>query len=109
MAIPKNIKILLPWSLLDQPGMESRAEQLSAELKAEVSLGHPLYGLDAKAVASRIDRDDVLFELEGAPNYLAVVHLTWHREEDPRWPSVQFFKDWEHWANEDMVPAHNDR
>lgn len=42
-----------------------------------------LYGLTARAVAARIDRDDVLFEIEGADMALAVVHLTWRKGSKP--------------------------
>jgi hypothetical protein len=104
--IPDNIEILPPWSSLDRSGEQSRAEQLTAELKIELAPDHVLYDVPVKALATRIDRDDVLFEIEGSINRLAVVHLTWQREADPKWPTVQYFKDWDHWVKEEMNPAH---
>jgi hypothetical protein len=54
----------------------------------------------------RIDRDDVLFEIEGAEMPLAVVHLTWNKETNPLWPHTKFFQDWEHWVRSDMLLNH---
>jgi hypothetical protein len=41
--------------------------------------------LTARAVAARIDRDDVLFEIEGTDMALVAVHLTWRKESEARW------------------------
>ena len=56
-------------------------------------------------MAARIDRDDVLFEIEGADMVLAVVHLTWRKESDPRRPTTRFFASWEEWVRDEMLPA----
>ena len=104
--IPANIEILKPCYPLDRPHMEVRAQQLSAALEKELSPGHVLYRVAANAVATRIDRDDVLFEIEDDENCLAVVHLTWQRETDPSWPTVKLFRSWDQWASEEMMPAH---
>ena len=85
-----------------------RAELFSSELASEVSLKHPLYGLKATAVAARIDRDDVLFEIEDGDVPLAVVHLTWQKESDPRWPTTKFFGSWQLWVRDEMLPAHEE-
>lgn len=70
--------------------------------------GHVLYGLKAKAVATRRDQDEVLFELEGGTARLAVVHMTWKKETDPRWPATDLFDSWDQWVRENMIPAHDD-
>ena len=88
--------------------MKGRAELLSAELERELPPGHALHGASAKAVAARVDRDDVLFEIENCEMPLAVVHMTWQRETDVRWPSVKVFHSWEQWLQEEMIPAHED-
>lgn len=106
--IPNEIEILLPWKPLNRVDVGARALQLSAELKREVSAQHPLHGLDAKALAVRIDRDDVLFWIERDSDPLAVVHLSWKHEPDARWPSTTLFSSWERWVQEEMIPAHNE-
>ncbi len=80
------------------------------ELRRELGPSHPLYGIPATAIARRIDTDDVLFELTGAPSRFAVVHLTWagRRETDPRWPSVSFFSDFEDWIERGMTRDHQE-
>jgi hypothetical protein len=107
LSVPAQLELLVPWEVfLDSS--EKRAELLSAELASELCPGHALYGSRARAVAARIDRDDVLFELEGGDMPLAVVHLTWAKESDPRWPLTRFFASWEQWASEEMFPAHEE-
>ena len=88
--------------------MRSRAVLLSAELEKELPPGHVLCGARATAVATRVDRDDVLFEIEGGKSTLAVVHMTWQREKDPKWPAVKLFSSWDQWIKEEMTPAHEE-
>jgi len=102
MPVPTNLELLTPWHLLS----DRRAKILSAELASEIRPLHPLHGLSAKAVAARTDRDDVLFEVAGGDAPLAVVHLTWRKETDPRWPSVKFFGSWDHWVHDEMLLDH---
>ena len=105
MAIPDALEILLPWRTISD---SANAEHLSAELSTELSPKHPLYGLKAKAVANRIDRDDVLFEVDGGTAPLAVVHLTRREESDPHWPSARLFGSWERWVLDEMLPANEE-
>jgi hypothetical protein len=107
VSVPENLEILIPWRIITDRS-EKKAEPLTAELSSELSLKHVLYGLRARAVAARIDRDDVLFEIEGADMVLAVVHLTWRKESDPRWPTTRFFASWEQWVRNEMLPAHQE-
>ncbi len=108
MPIPEGLQLLKPWEVIrDTPQVQRRADRLSIELQREIPSTHVLFGTTATAIAHRIDQDDVLFELEGQMP-LAVVHLTWSREKDPRWPKTTLFKSWEHWIREEMLPAHED-
>jgi len=100
-VIPHDLEIRVPWLRLDQQDTKLRAQQLATELKNELSPGHLLFKIDARAVATRIDRDDVLFEIEHEENRLAVVHLTWRRESNPNWPTVKLFRGWDQWARGD--------
>lgn len=102
--IPIGFDLVPPWTVLP----DDRAAALTARLHRELGRGHLPYGMRLRAVASRMDRDDVLFELEGSPMRLAVVHMTWRVETDPRWPNTKLFRDWQEWAAQDMCPTHDD-
>jgi hypothetical protein len=107
VSVPENVEILIPWRIVTD-SLEKRAELLSAELSSDLVSKHALYGLITRTVAARIDRDDVLFEIEGADMALAVVHLTWRKESDLRWPATRFFANWEQWVRDEMLPAHQE-
>lgn len=88
----EDLELLEPWERVkDGRGLE-------AELVRELPPGHRLFGRTMRAVARRIDQDDVLFVAEAAQagggpfrqgqREYAIVHLTWRREADPRWPST---------------------
>ena len=105
MAVPDALEILLPWRIISD---SRNAERLSAELMSELSPKHSLYGAKPRAVANRIDRDDVLFTIDGGSAPLAVVHLTWRKESDPNWPSARLFATWEDWVRDEMLPANEE-
>jgi hypothetical protein len=105
MVVPGNIEISSPWRIL-APSEADDAERLTAELARELTPGHPLHGLKVKAIARRIDRDDILYEVDDASSPLAMVHLTWSKGTDPRWPKAKLFRSWEHWFNDEMRSAH---
>ena len=88
MAIPIRIEITLPWSVLGA----DRAKALEVELSREIPPGHVLQERKVKALAARIDRDHVLFEIEENTTRLALVHMTWRKEDSPSWPSTMLFK-----------------
>ena len=101
MALPDPLDILLPWrSISNSP---DTADRLSSELSSELPPTHVLFGLKARAVANRIDRDDVLFEIEGGRAPLAVVHLSRKEESDPRWPTTRSFASWDDWVRDEML------
>lgn len=104
MPVPGHIQLTPPW----QPLSDSRAEAFSLELMRELSPGHELYGIVARAIAARIDQDDALFELSGHEKHLAVVHLTWgeRSEHNSKYPRVQFFAGWDDWIREKLIPDH---
>ena len=87
-----------PWLRCD----EDRNRQFLAELDRELHPGHLLFGRAVRAVMARIDRDDVLFELNHGT--LAVVHLTWARERDPRWPSTRIYTSYDQFVQEVLIP-----
>jgi hypothetical protein len=65
---------------------------VAAELRREIPDGHVLHGVKLTPLGRRVNRDDVLIRATGAPAPLYVVHLTWHAETDPAWPSSQPFR-----------------
>jgi len=107
VSVPENVEILIPWRIITDTS-EKSAEVLTAELSSELVPKNVLYGLAPRAVAARIDRDDVLFEIEGADMALAVIHLTWRKESVPSWPITRFFANWEEWVRDEMLPAHQE-
>lgn len=70
------------------------AASLVRELERELGASHPLKGRNARALARRNDRDDVLF-VATAPAELALVHLTYVADapDRPPWPQTRFYGD----------------
>jgi hypothetical protein len=97
--------VVVPWKLFED---KARADDLSVRREREVPLGHVLFGLKLMAVATRTDQDDVLFEIEGGKMPLAVVHMIWRKETDPRRAAARLFRSWGEWARETMLPDHLD-
>ncbi|MGD9127328.1 MAG: hypothetical protein PVH19_08095 [Planctomycetia bacterium] len=92
-----------PWASVGR-----YAQNLEDELKREVTDSHVLWGCKAKAIAQRIDTDDVLFEVDCGEGSYAVVYLTWkgRPEMGHRWPVVRLFKSFEAWVEECMLKDH---
>jgi hypothetical protein len=84
-----------PWEIITDWD-ESR--NLVKELRRELPHEHVLEGKSVWPVARGLDRDDVLFIIEGDER-LALVHLTWgsSRETDPHWPSTRLIDGWGAW------------
>lgn len=71
------------------PGEAALLEQ---ELRRELAASQSLFGVRATAVARSSACDDVLFAVEAAPPFLAIVHLTWRGSAEAEgWPHVQRF------------------
>ena len=87
---------------------------LLAELKLELSKGHPMYDMKLLPVAKRIDKDDVCFrEISSDTERYFEVHLTWSGKKEitpyPRhteyfdfhsWFDGKCLKDQEEYGNE---------
>lgn len=71
------------------------AEELRAELLAELSDGHMLHGADLRVVARALPQDEVVVE---TPNgRVALVHVTWSgHQESPPWPITEMIDSAEH-------------
>lgn len=98
-----SFSYLEPWV-----AVEEQDGPLVNELNREVCPGHPLHGAQTRALARRIDQNDVLFELLEPERRVAVVHLTWKRENDPRWPHAVLLPDLDNWANLIMKIDHEE-
>lgn len=81
-----------PWELIDNDALRLT---ILNELKQELGSQHTLYKMPLTAIGRRIDRDDVLMQLEDGSGYV-IVHLTWagRVEADPRWPITRYFDSW---------------
>jgi hypothetical protein len=76
-----SVKLPVGWFPVDREG----AVALDAELRREMPRYHQLHGRNVRAVARRLDQDDVLYHSED-DNSIFLVHLTWRVERDPAWP-----------------------
>jgi hypothetical protein len=86
--------LLKPWESVED---QATTAGLERELGAKIPPDHVLAGKKVRAVARRIDQDDVLFEIEGGG--YAVVHLTWtgRREQSRAWPAAETFESLDDW------------
>ncbi len=103
--LPGNeLELLEPWESAD-----GLATGLGNELTKELHSDHRLFGKTVKAVAKRIDRDDVLFLLSEENKY-AVVHLTWRgsQENTARYPTTEFYSHWTDLYEQRVLPDHKD-
>jgi len=92
---------LKPWK---EPSV-GQAEALLHELRTELSPGHPLHGINLRAIAVSVQAGDVLFQLDDGR--VCVVHLTWRRSaEQHPWPQHRMFFTLEDWIRDVMVPDH---
>jgi hypothetical protein len=98
----KEFPWIAPWIPVSERGQGA----YDHELRMEVGLNHPLYGVRIRAIARTCHTDDVLFELrDHRIAQYAVVHLTFRGrvETDPQWPSVVLYRDLEHWVTQRML------
>lgn len=98
----KDFPWIDPWVPISERGREAYEN----ELRMELGLDHPLYGVQARAVARTCHTDDILFQLKDhLIAELAVVHLTFRGrpESAPQWPSVILYRDLEHWVSHRML------
>jgi hypothetical protein len=80
---PRRSGLPAPWVVVPA---ELRT-LFEAELAAEVSPGHPLFGQQVTALVRCEGCDEVVFAVEPAPVRPVSVHRTWRRAaEPPPWP-----------------------
>ncbi len=79
-----------------------------AELAREISSKHVLSGVPVEAIGFRQDCDDVLFKLLDGSSRVAVVHLTFQVERDPKWPATELFGSLEDFRAVRMQADHED-
>ena len=97
---------LTPWI----PVLEhDLAERLITELRREIEVGHVLFGIPVRPIATRQDCDDVLFELLDGSGRLAVTHMTYaqHPEPNPQWPVTRLYDDLSQFENVMQVDHSN--
>ncbi len=91
-----------PWIPVSSGGA------LERELAMELPARHVLKGARVRAIARRVDNDDVLFQLTGHEKPLAVVQLSYRHESDPQLPWTVLFDSWEDWVENCMEPDHEE-
>ena len=100
-AIPGSFLWPKPWVRIladyvplhvEEEPTETPQKLLNDELHREVPEGHVLYGLETEVVAvCTVTHKDFVFVTDDESKPMAIVHLTWSLETDPRWPRTQTF------------------
>ncbi len=98
------IELLEPW---ESPRDDADRTRLEDELRREISRHHQLSGKSVHAFARRVDRDDVVFVIDGGPQ-VATVHLTYSVEVDPSFPITHFYDSIEEFCRIRMKPDHEE-
>jgi hypothetical protein len=96
------MKLLEPWCKINNASAAER------QLRDELPRDHVLVGVPVVALAQRQDCDDFLFSLEDGSGRVAVVHLTYSKNIDARWPSTHFYACVSAWSSECMASDHAD-
>ncbi len=101
--VPPNMIWLTPWVAIKQ-----NITQLEDELARELLDAHILCGKKVRAIARRIDNDDVLFEVDDQDYQYAVVHLTWSgkQESSKEYPWTVLYSNFEDWVEKCMKLDH---
>lgn len=100
-----EIQWLEPWVPIEA----DQRQYFEVELKREALPGHALYGVEVKAIARRVDCDDVFFALLAHSPALAVVHLTYATlEVSAQWPHTRLFDTLEDWIENCMRVDHEE-
>ena len=94
--------LLEPWHPVTNP------EAMEQQLHAELPRNHVLSKVPVAAIAQRLDQDDVLFALADGSGQVVVVHLTYSKNIDARWPGTKFYASLSSWASERMHPDHEE-
>lgn len=96
MNTEEVVELLHPWAPAG-----AAASDLLGELTREVAPEHPLFSNRCRAVARRVDGDDVLFATSGIDPRVYVVHLTWSgKRESPPLPTTIAFPSLGDWFAE---------
>ena len=96
------LPLFFPW--------ERTTEPLEAQLYRELTPGHPLFGITARAVARRSDNKETLFALSDACLPFAVVRLCETPETltSPLSPATEFYASLDDWVENRMQRDHKD-
>lgn len=91
---------LAPW----RPIAGEEATGLERVLRREVGHNHEVHGLRVRALARRVDCDDVLFAVEDGTGRVVNVHLTWTQDPPERFPCpiATFFSSFDVWRRDGM-------
>jgi hypothetical protein len=102
---PEVILMFGPQNEYLEPWIPEISKTFLEELQNEISENHILNGIDLIVTARRLDKDEVLFQLQEDPNKYVHVHLTWRgdKELNTNWPISRVFNSFEEWAKEVML------
>ena len=91
-----QIELPEPWHWIET--------DFETELNRELPHGHILEGKTLKTVAKRQDMDDFLFAIDNWEFEYAIVHLTWVKETDKKWPITKLYKNWKDVYEKRILP-----
>lgn len=92
-----------PWWPTESQSAEF-LDTFRRQLELEVPPDHILYGLPIRLIA-RGEGDDTLFALLDGSNRVAMVHLTWAKQQERLpWPATTVFPSLQDWARDNMEP-----
>ena len=91
---------LEPWYSVES------GNNLLTELKNELTTNHSLYGLNLEVIAKRGDCDDILIRILDDCSKVAVVHLTWTKENRDNFPKTEIYENLNDWEENRMIPDH---
>ncbi len=84
----------------------SEMQYTLAELKCELSLGHPLPDLCLRPIARHVTYNVVLFAIEDGSSPVASVHLSWSlKPEKPPWPYSLIFDSILEWSRPALMES----
>jgi hypothetical protein len=98
MTDKPNFQIQLPepWHWIEM--------DFETELYRELPHGHILKGKTFKTIARRQDMDDFLFVIDNCEFEYAIVHLTWAKETNEKWPITSLYKSWKEVYEKRILP-----
>ena len=102
IELPDDYATLIPISWPDDQQLAIGRDAIVAELRREIPGAHVLCSMELDAVAVHVEcgYKDFVFTTNDPVNSIAVVHLTYNVESDPKWPATRLVRGLDEWMIE---------